>query len=79
MTVKQLYEGVPAQTALSVALGDKEQGYRALYDICKINDEGLGRMPPGCNRGREKAAIIVSDSTLIFEAGARTFVEMTGD
>eukprot|EP00439_Symbiodinium_sp_Y106_P079951 s2062_g18.t1 len=58
MTVKQLYEGVPAQTALSVALGDKEQGYRALYDICKINDEGLGRMPPGCNRGREKAAII---------------------
>ena len=79
VTVKKLYQGAAAQTALSVCLGERQQGYRALYDVCKINDEGLERIQPGCNRGREKGAIIVSDSTLIFKAGARTFVEVTGD
>eukprot|EP00439_Symbiodinium_sp_Y106_P061891 s1696_g9.t1 len=78
-TVKKLYQGVAVQTALSVCLAERQQGYKALYDVCRINDEGLGRIQPGCNRGREKAAIIVSDSTLIFKAGARTFVvEMAG-
>ena len=79
VTVKKLYQGVAVQTALSVCLGERQQGYKALYEVCKINDEGLGRIQPGCNRGREKGAIIVSDSTLIFKAGARTFVEMAGD
>ena len=79
-TVKQLYQGVAVQTTLSVCLAERQQGYKALYDVCRINDEGLGRIQPGCNRGREKAAIIVSDSTLMFKAGARTFVvEMAGD
>eukprot|EP00439_Symbiodinium_sp_Y106_P009882 s13037_g1.t1 len=58
-TVKQLYKGVPVQTALSVCLGERQQGYRALCDACAINDEGLARIQPGCNRGREKGAIIV--------------------
>ena len=78
-TVKKLYQGVAVQTALSVCLAERQQGYKALYDVCRINDEGLGRIQPGCNRGREKGAIIVSDSTLTYKAGARTFVEMAGD
>ena len=33
-TVKQLYKGVPVQTALSLCLAERQQGYKALYDAC---------------------------------------------
>ena len=76
LSIAWLYAGGEPQAALSVALGDGGQGYKALPTIAKVSDEGLGRLQPGDNRGRERGVIIVSDSTLIFKAGARIFVEI---
>eukprot|EP00439_Symbiodinium_sp_Y106_P025788 s1199_g3.t1 len=76
LSIAWLYAGGEPQAALSVALGDGGQGYKALPTIAKVSDEGLGRLQPGDNRGRERGVIIVSDSTLIFKAGARIFAEI---
>ena len=54
-SVQQPYAGIEPQAALQVALGDGGQGYKALPVFAKVvNDEGLGRLQPGDNRGRER-------------------------
>ena len=66
--LRAMYQNVPSQIAATTALQPGEAG--PLTKIAQISDEGLAKLQPNHVLGRQRALVLVSDSTTVFLASA---------